>query len=77
MRVFRSGRDGTPSAADSQPTCNDLAIDDKTIQAILRHSDVSVAERCYIKTLPQQSIAAMNALESALCAERALGAAVS
>lgn len=56
---------------------HDLGVDDKTIQAILRHSDVSVTQRCYIKTLPAQSVAAMNALESALCAERAPGAAVS
>jgi integrase len=55
---------------------HDLGTDDKTIQAILRHSDVSVTQRCYIKTLPAQSIAAMNALESALCAECAPGAAV-
>ena len=55
---------------------HDLGVDGKTIQSIVRHSDVSVAQRCYIKTLPTQTIAAMNALESALCAERALGTPV-
>ena len=55
---------------------HDLGVDDKTIQAILRHSDVSVTQRCYIKTLPPQTVAAMNALESSMCADRALGTAV-
>lgn len=50
---------------------HDLGVDDKTIQAILRHSDVSVTQRCYIKTLPKQSIAAMNAFEASMCAGRA------
>ena len=49
---------------------HDLGIDDKTIQAILRHSSVSVAQKCYIKTLPPQSVAAMNRLESVLGADR-------
>ena len=43
-----------------------LGVDDKTIQtiqAILRHSKVAVAQACYIKTLPQPSIAAMQKLE--------------
>jgi hypothetical protein len=38
-------------------------VDDKTIQAILRHSNVAVTQACYIKTLPKQSIAAMQKLE--------------
>lgn len=42
---------------------HDLGVDDKTIQAILRHSNVAVTQACYIKTLPQQSIAAMRKLE--------------
>jgi integrase len=42
---------------------HDLGVDDLTIQRILRHSDVSVTQRCYIKTLPEQSIAAMKKLE--------------
>ena len=51
---------------------HDLGVDDKTIQAILRHSNVSVTQKCYIKSLPKQTKAAMNHFENALCAERAL-----
>ena len=50
---------------------HDLGVDDKTIQAILRHSNVSVTQKCYIKSLPKQTKAAMSHFESALCAERA------
>lgn len=42
---------------------HDLGVDDKTIQAILRHSNVAVTQACYIKTLRKQSIAAMQKLE--------------
>jgi integrase len=58
---------------------HDLGVDDLTIQRILRHSNVSVTQRCYIKTLPEQSITAMKKLEtvidrsSLLCNERAIG----
>jgi integrase len=45
---------------------HDLGVDDLTIQRILRHSDVSVTQRCYIKTLPQQAIDAMAKVESAI-----------
>ena len=41
-----------------------LGVDDLTIQAILRHSDVSVTRRAYIKTVPTDSDDAMNALEN-------------
>jgi integrase len=40
-----------------------LGVDDLTIQKILRHSDVSVTQRFYIKTLSEQSVAAMKKLE--------------
>jgi integrase len=50
---------------------HDLGVDDKTIQAILRHSNVSVTQKCYIKSLPKQSHTAMEQYENALCAERA------
>jgi len=43
---------------------HDLGVDDKTIQAILRHANVAVTQACYIKTLDSQSIAAMQQLES-------------
>jgi integrase len=42
----------------------DLGVDDKTIQAILRHANVAVTQGCYIKTLDSQSIAAMRQFES-------------
>jgi hypothetical protein len=48
-----------------------LRVDDKTIQSILRHSNIAVTQKCYIKSLPKPSQAAMEQLESALCAERA------
>jgi integrase len=50
---------------------HDLRVDDKTIQSILRHSNIAVTQKCYIKSLPKQSQATMELLESALCAERA------
>jgi integrase len=59
---------------------HDLGVDDLTIQRILRHSDVSVTQRCYIKTLPEQSIAAMKKLETLvgeMCSERAVNPPVS
>jgi integrase len=48
---------------------NALGIDDSVIQRILRHSHVSVTQACYIKTVPQQAIDAMNRLETQLCAD--------
>jgi integrase len=42
---------------------HDLGVDDKTIQGILRHANVAVTQKCYIKTLDQQSVAAMRRLE--------------
>jgi integrase len=59
---------------------HDLGVDDLTIQRILRHGDVSTTIRCYIKTLPEQSVAAMRKLEtmvdqaSLICNESATGA---
>jgi hypothetical protein len=35
----------------------------KTIQAILRHSNVAVTQACYIKSLPKQSVDAMKRFE--------------
>jgi integrase len=39
-----------------------LGVDDLTIQRILRHSDVSTTQKRYIKSLPKQSVEAMNML---------------
>jgi len=36
---------------------NRLGIDDSIIQAILRHSDVALTQRCYIKTVPPDAVA--------------------
>jgi integrase len=44
---------------------HDLAVDDITIQHILRHSDVSVTRSSYIKTLPQQTVDGMDKVEKA------------
>lgn len=46
-----------------------LGVDDKTIQAILRHSNVAVTQACYIKTVSEQSANAMRLLENVLCAK--------
>jgi len=35
-------------------------IDDKTIQSILRHSNVRVTQDAYIKTIPESTVSAMN-----------------
>jgi integrase len=45
---------------------HDLGADDLTVQKILRHSNVEVTRRAYIRTLPQQTTDAMARLESKL-----------
>lgn len=45
---------------------HDLGVDDHTIKAILRHSSVTVTQRSYIKSLPKQSVAAMNTFDSSV-----------
>lgn len=42
---------------------HDAGVDDLTIQRILRHSDVSVTRRSYIKRLPQQAHDAMAKIQ--------------
>ena len=63
---FHSFRRGLAS------TLYDLGVDDLMIQQILRHQDVSVTRKHYIKTVPEQNVSAMAKLEAALCADRAL-----
>jgi len=41
-----------------------LGVDDKTIQVILRHEDVSTTQRSYIKTPPRIVTDAMAKLEA-------------
>lgn len=43
-----------------------LGVDDKTIQAILRHSNVAVTQACYIKTVSADAVTAMQQLESVI-----------
>lgn len=52
---------------------HELGIADVVIQAILRHSDVSVTRKAYIKSdgVDSRSLAAMDALESAICTKHA------
>ena len=42
-----------------------LGVQDKVIQAILRHANVSMAQRCYIKVAAPEAVAAMRLLERA------------
>ncbi len=39
-----------------------LGVDDKTIQAILRHSNVSITQNIYIKSVSESQVAAMDSL---------------
>jgi integrase len=43
-----------------------LGVDDKTIQAILRHCNVAITQNIYIKTVSADSVAAMQHLEKAV-----------
>jgi integrase len=60
---------------------NRLGVQDKTIQAILRHATLGVTQNLYIKAVNADSVTAMQSLESSvesvLCAKRAPGAAIS
>ena len=49
-----------------------LGADDLTIQRILRHSNVSVTQACYIKTANQDSVRALESLDAVLCPSCAL-----
>jgi integrase len=42
----------------------DAGVNDLTIQRVLRHSDVNVTRRSYIKRLPAQTVDAMNVLQA-------------
>jgi len=49
-----------------------LGVQDKVIQGILRHSNVSVTQACYIKTANQDSVRALESLDAVLCSNCAL-----
>jgi integrase len=40
-----------------------LGVDDKTIQAILRHSNVNLTMNVYVKSVSESQVSAMDALE--------------
>ena len=42
---------------------HDLGVQDKVIQAILRHANVAVTQACYIKTTDPQAVRGMKKLE--------------
>ena len=46
-----------------------LGVDDKTIQAILRHSDIRLTQNTYIKSLTDSQVDAMDALGAQMEAE--------
>jgi hypothetical protein len=50
------------------PTCTTLGVDDLTIQRILRHSDVSVTRRGYVKRLPRQAVKGMAVFQANVAA---------
>jgi integrase len=51
---------------------NHLGVNDKTIQAILRHENVATTQKYYIKPVSAASVHAMAALDTLLCSTCAL-----
>ena len=49
-----------------------LGVSDKTMQAILRHANVSTTQTYYIKPVNEDSVRAMQALDTILCSTCAL-----
>jgi integrase len=43
-----------------------LGVDDKTIQAILRHSNIGITQNIYIKSVSEQQLDAMDSLSEKL-----------
>ena len=43
-----------------------LGVDDKTIQAILRHSNISITQNIYIKSVNESQVSAMDSLSEKL-----------
>ena len=48
-----------------------LGIPDKTIQAILRHADLSTTMNKYVKSISAEAAAAMKSLENVICTQHA------
>jgi integrase len=55
---------------------NRLGVQDKTIQAILRHSNLSITMNVYVKTAREGAVAAMKTLEAPDVRQAGAGAAV-
>ena len=43
-----------------------LGVDDKTIQAILRHSNIGITQNIYIKSVSESQVSAMDSLSEKL-----------
>lgn len=52
-----------------------LQVQDMVTQRILRHSNVSVTQACYINTANQDSVRALESLDAVLCPSCALESA--
>ena len=55
---------------------NRLGVSDKTVQAILRHANVATTQKYYIKAVAEDSVRAMQALDTVLCSTCALDSSV-
>jgi integrase len=55
---------------------NSLGVNDETIQAILRHANVSTTQTYYIKPVNSESVRAMQSLDVILCSTCALDSSV-
>jgi len=53
-----------------------LGVNEKTVQAILRHADVGTTMTYYVKSLSGDSVRAMAALDNILCSTCALDSSV-
>ena len=53
---------------------NRLRVQDKTIQAILCHSNLATTMNVYVQTVGADTVTAMRTPEALMCAERAPGA---
>ena len=51
----------------------DLGVDDLTINEVLRHSDVAVTRKSYIKRVDQESVEAMHRFEKELGVDMPIG----
>lgn len=52
-------------------TLHQLGIDDKTIQRILRHSNIGVTMNIYVKSVAESQVGAMDALSAKMQSEEA------